>query len=72
MVWILTIEHMYSYILTHKLTSFNAELAKIKDKRVKVNVITNKDDFCDIPESKFIEISRAASIISNDVRRILK
>ena len=71
MVWILTLDHLYEYILVHKLAAFNAELAKIKDKRVKVNVIANKDDFCDIPESKFIEISRAANIISNDVRKIL-
>jgi len=71
MVWILTLDHLYEYILAHKLAAFNAELAKNKDKRVKVNVIANKDDFCDIPENKFIEISRAANIISNDVRKIL-
>jgi hypothetical protein len=71
MVWILTLDHLYEYILKHKLAAFNTELAKIKDKRIKVDVIANKDDFCDIPESKFIEISRAANIISNDVRKIL-
>lgn len=71
MVWILTLDHLYEYILAHKLADFNAELAKIKDKRIKVNVIASKDDFCDIPEIKFIEISRAANIISNDVRKIL-
>lgn len=71
MVWILTLDHFYEYILAHKLAAFNAELAKIKDKRVKVNIIAKKDDFCDIPENKFIEISRTANIISNDVRKIL-
>jgi hypothetical protein len=29
------------------------------------------DDFSDIPESKFIEITRASNIITNDVRKIL-
>ncbi len=71
LVWILTLDHLYEYILAHKLASFNTELAKVKDKKVKIRVIANKDDFCDIPESKFIEICRAANIISNDVRKIL-
>jgi hypothetical protein len=71
MVWILTLDHLYEYILAHNLAEFNTELVKVKDKRIKVDVIANKDDFCDIPESKFIEISRAANIISNDVRKIL-
>ena len=55
MEWILSLDHLYEYILAHKLADFNAELTKIKDKRIKVNVIASKDDFCDIPESKFIE-----------------
>lgn len=71
MSWILTLDHLYEYVLKYKLAVFNNELAKIKDKRIKVNVIASKDDFCDIPESKFIEISRAANIISNDVKKIL-
>lgn len=71
LVWILTLDHLYEYILVHALTSFNSELAKVKDKRVKICVIRKKDDFCDIPENKFIEICRAANIISNDIRKIL-
>lgn len=71
MVWILTIDHLFEYIYTRNLTDFNAELAKVKDKRIKVNIIKGKDDFCDIPENKFIEISRTANIISNDVKKIL-
>lgn len=71
MVWILTLDHLQEFILKHHLGSFNIELAKVKDKRVKVSTITTKDDFGDIPENNFIEIARAASIISNDVRKIL-
>lgn len=71
MVWLLTLDHLFEYILSSKLAEFNAELAKVTDKRVKVSVINSKDDFSDIPENKFIEICRAARIISNDVRKIL-
>jgi len=71
LVWILTIDHMYEYILAHELTSFNIELAKVKDKKVKTSIITNKDALCDIPEINFIQICRTARIISNDVRKIL-
>jgi hypothetical protein len=71
LTWILTLDHLYEFILKHHLASFNIELAKVKDKRVKVSVVSTKDDFGDIPENKFIEISRAANILSNDVRKIL-
>lgn len=71
MVWILALDHLQEFILRHHLGSFNIELAKVKDKRVKVSTINSKDDFGDIPENKFIEVARAASIISNDVRKIL-
>jgi hypothetical protein len=71
MVWILTLDHLQDFIIKHHLGSFNIELAKVKDKRVKVTTIATKDDFSDMPENKFIEITRAALIISNDVRKIL-
>jgi len=71
MVWILTMHHLFRHILARGLAAFNAELAKVKDKRVKVSVVTKIDDFSDIPEGIFIELTRAASIISNDVRKIL-
>lgn len=38
---------------------------------MKVTVIIKLDDFSDIPEGIFIELTRAAGIISNDVRKIL-
>lgn len=71
LTWLLTLDHLYEYILQHQLASFNSELAKVKDKRVRATAITSKDDFSDIPEGKFIEIARAANILSNDVRKIL-
>jgi hypothetical protein len=71
MCWILAIDQLYSYILVNKLSEFNAALSKNTDKRVKVTVVAKRDDFGEMPESKFIEFCRSASIISNDVRKIL-
>lgn len=69
MVWILTMDHLFSYILKNNLADFNIALAN--DKGVKINSITQRDDFSEIKEAKFIELCRAAKIITNDVRKIL-
>jgi hypothetical protein len=72
MVWILASDHLFAYILVHKLAEFNAVLAENTDRSVKVKVITQRDDFTEMKESKFIEFCRQAKIISNDVRKILE
>jgi len=69
MVWILAIDHFQKYIFGQKLNDFNTALAKNPDK--KVQKIVNYDDFSDLSESKFIEVSRSANIITNDIRKIL-
>lgn len=69
--WILVVDHLYEHVLQYHLTAFNAALAKNTDKRVRVSIVSNRDDFGDIPEGKFIEFLRSAGIISNDVRKIL-
>jgi hypothetical protein len=71
LVWILTVHHLYQYILKNELTAFNVALAADNDKRIKVSIVNKIDDFSEIPEGKFIELARAAKIISNDVRKIL-
>lgn len=71
MAWILTVDHLYSHILNHKLAEFNVVLKSNTDKRIKISVISSRDDFSEIPEGKFIEFCRSAKIISNDVRKIL-
>jgi len=71
LVWILTIHHLYNYILKNKISEFNNVLLSNTDKRIKITRITKIDDFSEIPENKFIEFARAAKIISNDVRKIL-
>jgi hypothetical protein len=69
MAWILAVDHLFAHILQHKLAEFNTALAA--DKGVKLAVVSTRDDFSEIKESKFIELCRAAKIISNDVRKIL-
>lgn len=69
MTWILAMDHLFAYILAHKLADFNAALAK--DNGVKLSAVSQRDHFTEIKETKFIELCRAAGIISNDVRKIL-
>lgn len=67
MVWLLTVDHLYEYILKDKISSFIDAL-----RRANINKsIRSKDDFGEIKESQFIEICKSAGIISNDVRKIL-
>lgn len=67
MVWLLSIDHLYEYILSNKLSDFIISLKKVLPKK---NIVT-KDDFSDLKESQFIEICRSANVISNDVKKIL-
>lgn len=71
MVWNLTIDHLFEYILKNELPNFNTALSKNTDKRIKIVTVTAKDDFSEIPENKFIEFCRSGNIISNDIRKIL-
>lgn len=70
MSWLLAVDHMFDVVLKGHLDDFNIALAANPDKRVKK--IARKDDFADLKESKFIELCRAAGVISNDVRKILE
>ena len=69
MTWILAMDHLFTYILAHKLVDFNLALAK--DKGVRISSVSQRDDFTEIKETKFIELCRAAGIMSNDIRKIL-
>jgi len=71
MVWNLTMDHLYEYIMAHELTSFNSALAKNTDKRIKITVVFKKDDFSEIPENKFVEFCKSSNVITNDIRKIL-
>lgn len=71
MVWNLTIDHLFEYILNHQLASFNTALSKNTDKKIKITSVSKKDDFSEIPEGKFIEFCKSGGIITNDIRKIL-
>jgi len=71
MCWILTMDHLFSYVFNHHQKAFNSVLEKNKDKRIKIAAISDIEDFSDIPEGKFIEFCRSARVISGDVRKIL-
>jgi hypothetical protein len=70
MAWAGAIDHLYDFILKHKLADFNTAISKRTDRHAKI-IVTTKDDFGDIKETVFIEIMRAAGVITNDVRKIL-
>lgn len=69
MCWILTLDHIFDFVMKHHLLEFNAALSANPDKRIKK--IGSKEEFTELKEIKFIELCRAANIISNDVRKIL-
>ena len=71
MVWVLTIDHLYRYVLSSKAPEFNAALAKLTDKKLQSLVVRNRDDLTELKESKFIELLKSAQIIDKDVRKIL-
>jgi hypothetical protein len=70
MVWAMTVDHLERYVLSQKLAEFNSTWAKRADN--KGRSIATQDDFLEIRDEKtFIEILRSATIITNDVRKIL-
>jgi hypothetical protein len=70
MAWAGALDHLYDFILRHKLADFNVALSKRTDRYARV-VIAAKDDLLELKESVFIEVARSAGVISNDVRKIL-
>ena len=67
MVWLLTLDHLFEYVLTNRLPDFIVALRRMNNNKV----INTKDDFGDLKESVFIEACRGANIITNDIRKIL-
>jgi len=70
MTWLAVMDHLYAYVLKHKLVEFNGALQRRADKLSNLRIRTS-DDFGEIKESVFIELCRSARIITNDVRKIL-
>ena len=69
MMWNLTMDHLFEYVISNKLVEFNAALRR--NTAIRPSTRSNKDDFTELKESKFIEICRSANIITNDIRKIL-
>jgi len=71
LTWILVVDHLQKYIFSNsaKLGEFNKALSKNPDKKIKA--ITNYDEFSELGEAKFVELMRAAGVVTNDVRKIL-
>lgn len=70
MTWIVTLDHLFEYVISHKLQDFNTTLHQRTGRESQLT-ITSQDDFSEIKESIFIEVCRSARIITKDVRKIL-
>lgn len=75
MMWNLTYFHLVHYILTHKLTEFNAAYPVRlggQHKKAKVPVLSRYEDFSvDLEESEVLAIAKAAGAITHDQWKIL-
>lgn len=73
MIWIFTLDHLFNYILAHKLSDFNAALAAHPDQKAakKVGQVAARDDFSALGEEMLLDLCKTAKIISADVRKIL-
>lgn len=69
MIWAVTISHMYTYVFANHLVPFNSAISRDGDKKLKP--VRKVEDFGEIKETKFIELLRAAGVITNDTRKIL-
>jgi hypothetical protein len=72
MTWSLTIYRLRSHLLNdaQKLVSFNKALSS--NPVGKIRGVSTYDELCDIPDSRFVELLRAAGVVSGDVLKILK
>ena len=73
MTWIFALDHLFNYIIKHKLSEFNATLTAHPDQRAakKVGQVVVRDDFGPLGEEMLLDICKTAKIISADVRRIM-
>lgn len=68
MVWLLTMDILYQWVLNNKLQEFNSAIDEHGKYKI---IISRKQDFTEIKESDFIGLLRQKKIISNDLRKIL-
>jgi len=68
MTWLLVVDHLQEHIMNKRLNDFNTAL---QEQKLKTKQVTNKSDFTDFKEEKFIEVCRSAGVITNNERKIL-
>jgi hypothetical protein len=75
MTWNLAYFHLIQHVLKHKLAEFNAQYPityKDKHAKAKMKTLATYDDFSiDLKESEVLQICKSATIINNDVYKIL-
>jgi hypothetical protein len=69
MCWNLALHHLQDHILADpgRLASFNAVLTKNTDTRVKIKIVSKRDDFTEMSERKFLTFCREAKIITSSI-----
>lgn len=73
MIWLYVLDHMFQYVIKHRLADFNAALIQHPDQRAvrKVGTIASRDQFTILGEEIFLDVCRSAHVISPDLRRML-
>lgn len=69
LTWIVCVERIRTYVFGQSLDEFNQALKKNPYK--KYDKVVKYEDFSDLPDWKFVEICRSASILTNDQRKLL-
>lgn len=71
MSWNLAFDHLCEYVLNKHLTEFNTQLPKTCPK-ARIKTIAKKDDFAELKEYEVLQVCASATIISQNVHKILK
>ena len=71
MAWNLAYDHLCEFIWRSHLSPFNTQLP-LTFPKAEIKMITRRDDFMELKESQVIQVARSATIINDNVRKILK
>lgn len=74
MMWTLTVAHLRNLILNKHLHAFNSEVGIWNQGHPKnqLSTINTYDDFGEIPDHRFIELTRSSKIITKEQKHILE
>ena len=71
MTWNVAYDHLCQYVLTHRLSDFNAQLPLTYPK-ADIKSISRRDDFTELKESQVLQVCRSSNIISGSVHSVAK